>query len=131
MRGKNKIEELTTEWYGFQVVSCLVHAVMAFFGSGLFAVFTVPLVLVFGVVGLLITWAIGALLIRKSQLTRIILLVLSPIAIVLSGVGLYQLVVGPWSLGMIITGLLGLGALYMYVNSFLTLMHKDVRAYFG
>src|SRR5687767_962483 len=98
MSGKTKIQELTTEWYGFQVVSCLVHAVMAFFGSGLFAVVTVPLVLVFGVVGLLITWGIGALLIRKSQVTRIILLVLSPIIVVLGCVGMYNMVMGPWSL---------------------------------
>jgi hypothetical protein len=130
MKGKSRIESLTSEWYGFTVVSFLVHGLLALFGSGVFAVVTVPLVIGFAVISLAITWGIGRLLIGKSSLTRIVLLVLSPIVMVLGCVSLWQLLTGPWSIGMVITTLLTAAGAWMQLHSFLTLMDKDVRAYF-
>jgi hypothetical protein len=130
MTGKSKIQALTSEWYGFNVFSAVVHLVLAVFGSGLFSFFTVPLVIVFSVVSLLITWAIGTLLVRRSSLARIVLLVLSPLAFLGGAVSAWQLVTGPWSLSMLLTLVLVIGGVYMQARSFGTLIDKSVRAYF-
>ncbi len=130
MSGKAKIQDLTNEWYGFTVVSALVNGVMALFGSGLFAVVTVPLVIGFAVIGLAITWALGRLLINRSSVTRFILLVLSPVVLVCGCFGIWQMLTGPWSFGMVVSMLLTAAAMWMHGHSFLTLLDKDVRAYF-
>lgn len=130
MAGKTKIRELTSEWYGFNAVSAIVHLVLALFGSGLFAFFTVPLVLVFSVVPFALTWIIGRLLLNRSSVTRTILLVLAPISLICGALSAWTLVTGPWSLGTLFTGLLLAGGIYMQVQSFRTLIDRDVRAYF-
>lgn len=130
MTGKSKIEALTAEWYGFNVFSILVHGLLALFGTGVFAFVTVPLVIGFGVVALAITWAIGRLLVKKSSTMRIVLLVLSPIALVLGGLHVWELVTGPWSIAMILTTLVAVAGAWMQIHSFRTLVSTDVRAYF-
>lgn len=128
--GKSKIRALTNEWYGFTVFSFLVHVLLALFGSGLFSFFTVPLVIAFSAFSLLITWAIGGLLIRRSSLTRFVLLVLSPLGALAGALSSWQLVAGPWSLSTLLLLLVTLGGVYMQIRSFGTLMDKSVRAYF-
>lgn len=130
MKGKSKIEGLTSEWYGFTVFSFLVNGLLALFGTGVFAVVAVPLVIGFAVIALAINWGIGRLLINKSSLTRIVLLVLQPIGIVCGGLYVWELVTGPWSIGMALNMLVAVAGTWMYVHSFMTLLDKDVRAYF-
>ncbi len=130
MSGKQKIQELTNEWYGFTVLSFVVQGVMAFFGAPILSVVTIPLIIGFAVISLAITWGIGHLLIKKSSFTRIVLLVLSPIVAVLGCVSVWNLVTGPWSIGMVITTFLTVAGVWMQIHSFRTLLDRSVSAYF-
>jgi hypothetical protein len=129
--GKRKIQGLTNGWYGFDVFAFLVHLVMALLGSSFFGAFiSVPSVIVSSLISLVITWVIGRLLISRSSLTRVVLLVLSPIGFVLSLVSAWHLLAGSWSLSVIATTVLVIASAYMQFRSFFTLLDKDVRAYF-
>jgi hypothetical protein len=129
--GRSKIEGLVSEWYGFMTFTTLVNVVLAIFGSGIFSILTVPIVLAISAVGFAITWGIGRLLLGRSSVTRIVLIVLAPIAFLGDlGAG-YELIVGPWSIGMLATLLLVAAGAWMQLHSLAVLLDADVRRYFA
>jgi hypothetical protein len=130
MTGRGKIEALTNEWYGFVVFAALVNIGIAIWGSLLFSFVSVPFVIGVSVINLVITWAIGRLLMKRSSLTRIILLILSPIAMLLGAAEVYQFLVSSWSISLILTNVIVACGVWMNLRSFLVLIDKDVRAYF-
>jgi hypothetical protein len=129
--GRSKIEGLVSEWYGFMTFTTLVNVVLAIFGSGIFSILTVPIVLAISAVGFAITWGIGRLLLGRSSVTRIVLIVLAPIAFLGDlGAG-YELIVGPGSIGMLATLLLVAAGAWMQLHSLAVLLDADVRRYFA
>ena len=129
--GKSKVESLVSEWYGFMTFTTIVNVILAFLGSGIFSILTVPIVLAISAVGFAIAWAIGRLLLARSSVTRIVLLALAPLAFLGElGAG-WELLVGSWSLGMLATLVLVAAGAWMQLHSFAVLLDADVRRWFG
>lgn len=131
MNGKAKLEALINAWYGYTLFAALVNLVSALLGSGLFAFFTVPFVVVVSLFSFFVAWAIGKLLLKRSGLTRFVILVLSPVALLFGAFSLWRFASGPWSLGAITTGLLTACGLWMHLRSLRTLLDRNVKAYFA
>lgn len=129
--GKSKIESLVSEWYGFVAFTTIVNVILAVLGSGIFSILTVPIVLAISAVGLGITWVIARLLLARSSLTRILLLALAPLAFLGELGAAWELVVGPWSLGMLTTLVLVAAGAWMQLHSFRILLDADVRRWFS
>ena len=81
MSGKAKIEGLTNSWYGFAVFSAICSVLMN--GIGVWSITK-------GIVGLLFSWfitfLIGRALIKKSSLTRYLLILVSGLLTVFGAV---------------------------------------------
>lgn len=131
MSGKAKIEALTNAWYGYTLFAALVNLVSAVLGSGLFAFLTVPFVIGVSLFSLFLTWGIGKLLLARSGLTRFVLLVLSPIALLIGALSLWRFASSPWSLGAIAAAVITGCGVWMQLRSLRTLLDKNVKAYFG
>lgn len=131
MNGKAKLEALVNAWYGYTLFAALVNLATAVLGSGFFAFFTVPFVIGVSLFSFFVAWAIGKLLLKRSGLTRFVLLVLSPIALLLGSFSLWRVVSGPWSLGAISTAVLTACGVWMHLRSLRTLLDRNVKAYFA
>lgn len=129
MSGKAKIERLTNSWYGFAVFSAICSVLMS--GIGFFSI-------VLAIGGLLFSWfitfLIGRALIRKSSLTRFLLLLLSGLFMILGTIGTGK---GAWSFihswQLSVLAYTAYTAVYtwMHARSFRTLMDSSVKVYFG
>lgn len=129
MDAKSRIENLINTWYGF----ALFNGVLTLFLNGI-GVFSVIGAVFSFFVSLCITFVLGRLLLRKSSLTRILLIVVSLVGAVLGIVGiggsLYQLVT-EWSFSFLVyAGYAAIGT-YMHTKSFRALTDRSVRAYFA
>jgi uncharacterized protein (DUF2062 family) len=131
MSGKAKIEALTNAWYGYTLFAALVNLVSALLGSGLFAFLTVPFVIGVSLFSLFLTWGIGKLLLARSGLTRFVLLVLSPLAILFGSLSLWKFATSPWSFGAITAALITGCGVWMQLRSLRTLLDKSVKSYFA
>ncbi len=130
MMAKEKIEKLTNAWYGFD----LFYSVIGFvFISGI-GIFSAVGSLIGLAISLLITFWIGRSLIKKSSMTRTILIVFSALLMVLGVLGTGRLVwafASEWSLSLLGYAALSVINVYMYARSINTLTDKSVRAYFA
>lgn len=131
MSGKAKIEALTNAWYGYTLFATLAYLTSAVVGSGLFAFFTVPLVIGVSLFCFFVNWAVGKLLLRRSGLTRVVVVVLSPIGILLGSLSAWQFLSGRWSFGALVVGLVAASGAWMHLRSLRTLLDRNVKAYFG
>lgn len=123
-----KIEQLTNAWYGFAVFTALYSVVTN--GVGFFT-------LVWTTAGLLFSWfltfLIGRALLRRSSLTRTLLLLVSALSTVLGALSAGRAglnFVSSWELGVLLTGVYSAASMWMNAKSFRTLTDSSVKAYF-
>lgn len=128
MSGKAKIEGLTNSWYGFAVFSAICGVLMN--GIGVWSITK-------GIVGLLFSWfitfLIGRALIKKSSLTRYLLILLSGLLTVLGTIGAGKAAwafVQSWQLATLAAAAYTAVVTWMNARSFRTLMDGSVKAYF-
>ncbi|MBX3204886.1 MAG: hypothetical protein KF764_07445 [Labilithrix sp.] len=129
MTGKAKIEGLTNSWYGFAVFSAVCAVLMN--GIGVFSIAT-------AIAGMLFSWfitfLIGRALIKKSSLTRFLLLFVTGLFTVLGTLGVGKaawMFVQTWQLGVLAGVAYGAVSTWMYARSLRTLMDGSVKAYIG
>jgi hypothetical protein len=128
MTAKQKLESLTTAWYGFFFISTIVGLVSDF--GIIKAVFSA----LWLAVTTFVVWFIGRRLVAKSAVTRVLMLVISGIMAVgctISAAKFSWMFIHEWSLWMLLTALWSAAALTMYVRSWRTLTDNSVKAYFG
>ena len=131
MTAKEKIQSLTHAWYGVSVVTAIIGVVMN--GIGVLSLGLAGVTLVFS---LFVAWLFGFLLLRKSSVTRVVLIVLSALAVVGGTLGAAKMVFESFfgdaplfaGLGAAIGMALGV---YMNARSFRVLTDRTVRAYFA
>ncbi len=129
MSGRERIESLTHSWYGFSVFSAA--AVLLERGLGVFS-------FILGGIGLafsfFVTWLIGRSLLGRSSLTRLLCLVVSLVAGLFAASNTVRLT-GSLLHNFSLTAILeiALSAAYVAINiqSFRTLIDKQVKAYFA
>jgi hypothetical protein len=129
MNGKAKIEGLTNAWYGFAVVSALVSVLRN--GIGVFSITSSAIGMI---ISFVITFFIGRALIKKSGLTRTILILISGIGTLLSLLGTARLAyasVENFSLTLLLYAVWAGVGVYMHGRSFKVLMDRSVKAYVG
>jgi len=129
MSGKAKIEGLTNSWYGFAVFSAICSVLMN--GIGILSV-------ILAIGGLLFSWfitfLIGRALIKKSSLTRFLLLVISGIVTIVGTIGTGKAAlsfVQHWQLSVLAYGAYTAVSTWMHARSFRTLMNGSVKAHFN
>jgi hypothetical protein len=129
MTGKAKIEGLTNSWYGFAVFSAIFSVVTN--GLGIWSIGT-------AIAGLLFSWIltffIGRALVKKSSLTRAILLVVSGLVTVFGTLSVGRTTwafVHTWEFGLLATVTYSAVSTWMNAKSFRTLTDSSVKAYFG
>jgi len=119
---KDKIQKLTNAWYGFAffvgIANLLINGI-GFFSISAAAVSTF--------ISFVWTFVLGRLLLKKSSLTRTVLVVLSAISVVLGVLGAGSLVMKG---ELVMSGLMAL-SVYMNGRSFRVLTDKSVKAYFA
>ncbi len=126
---KSKIEGLTNSWYGYAVFSAL----FSIFESGI-GIFSIAVSVAGMLVSFIITYFIGRALLRKSSLTRGILLVLSGLFGVLGTLATGKAALqffATWEFGLLAAIAYSCVSIYMNFKSFRTLMDSQVRAYFA
>jgi hypothetical protein len=126
---KAKIEGLTNTWYGYAVFSAL----FSIFESGL-GVFSIAGAVFGMIVSFILTYFIGRALLRKSSLTRGILILLSGVFGVLGTIATGKMALqffSTWEFGLLAAVAYSSVSVYMNVKSFRTLMDSQVRAYFS
>ena len=129
MNAKAKIEGLTHAWYGFAVVSALVSV----FSNGI-GVFSITSSAIGMIISFVITFFIGRALIKKSGLTRTLLILVSGIGTLLHVLGAARLAyasVENFSLTLLFWAFWAGVGVYMHGRSFKTLMDSSVKAYVG
>ncbi|NUO53991.1 MAG: hypothetical protein HOV80_34535 [Polyangiaceae bacterium] len=131
MEGKAKLEALTNAWYGYTLFAALVNIVSAFLGGGIFGFVAVPFVIFFSLFSLFVAWAIGKLLIKRSGLTRFIVLVFSGIGLLFGGLAMWKFVTGPWSFSGIVSAFVMGCGLWMQLRTLKTLTDRSVKNYFA
>jgi len=129
MSGKAKIEGLTNAWYGFAVFSAIFSLVTN--GIGVFSIVSTALSLF---VSFLVIFFLGRRLIKKSNLTRMVLLLVSGLLSILGGVAAVKTsmtFVQTWQFSLLFT--VGYSAIstWMYGRSFRVLMDGSVKQYIG
>lgn len=129
MSGKAKIEGLTNSWYGFAVFSAICSVLMS--GIGILSI-------ALAIGGLLFTWfitfLIGRALIKKSSLTRYVLLLFSGLFAILGTIGTGKAAwsfVQSWQLGVFAYAAYTAVTTWMHARSFRTLMDGSVKQYIG
>lgn len=126
MTAREKIQGLTNGWLGYVFFT----AVLSYFQSDR------------GIVGsaiglaisLLLVWLIGNRLLAKSSLTRLLLLVISTLAVVLGTAGVLQatwVFLHEWSLRLLLGIVFGAVSIAMHVKSLRVLTDSSVKAYFA
>lgn len=129
MTAREKIEGLTNSWYGYAVFGAalsLWNNGIGFFsllgtaGSFLFSVF--------------LTWFIGRRLLKRSTLTRLILVVVTALSSVFGSLAVAKMgwnFFQTWSFSVALyAALTGVGV-YMNARSFKVLTDSSVKAYFN
>ena len=129
MDAKEKLEKLTNSWYGFAVFTGAATFLMN--GIGIFSAI-IAAVSVF--TSWVFTFVIGRMLMRKSSLTRWVLIVLAGLSAVFGVVGiaggLYTFVT-EWSLMYLFySGYVAL-VVYMHAKSIKVLTDTTVKGYFA
>ncbi|MBX3260744.1 MAG: hypothetical protein KIS78_32160 [Labilithrix sp.] len=129
MTGKAKIEGLTNSWYGFAVFSAIYGVLMK--GIGVFSIAG-------AVGGLLFSWfitfLIGRALVKKSSLTRLVLVFTSGLLTVLGTLSVGRMAwmfVQTWQFGVLASMAYATVGVWMQARSFRTLMDGSVKAYIG
>lgn len=129
MSGKAKIEGLTNSWYGFAVFSAVCSVLMS--GIGILSI-------ALAIGGLLFSWfltfLIGRALIKKSSLTRFLLLFISGLVAILGTIGTGKAAwsfIQSWQLSVLAYGAYTAVSTWMHARSFRTLMDSSVKAYFN
>ncbi len=129
MSAKAKIEGLTNAWYGFAVFSAICSVLAN--GIGILSI-------VLAIGGLLFSWLmtffIGRALIKKSSLTRFLLLVVSGIVTLVGTLGIGKAAwsfIQHWELSLLAYGAYTAVSTWMHARSFRTLMDSSVRAHFN
>ncbi len=131
MSAKAKIEGLTTAWYGYTIFVTLVNLVSAILGGGLFGIVAVPFVVGIGLFCLFVNFVIGRLLAGKSSLTRLVVLILSPLGLLVGAIHLYSVITGSWGLGTLATLAVVGSGLWMNLRTIGTLTDKSVKSFFA
>jgi hypothetical protein len=129
MTARQKIENLTNSWYGFDVFLAVVALLKN--GIGLFSLFTGAVGLLFS---FLVTWFLGRRLIAKSSLWRLVMMVFSVVTVVASSIGTAKMAMAfmsDWSLSLLVQIGVGVVTVVMNAKSFRVLTDSSVRAYFG
>ncbi|MBX3202009.1 MAG: hypothetical protein KF894_27990 [Labilithrix sp.] len=129
MTGKAKIEGLTNSWYGFAVFSAVYALLMN--GIGVFSLASAVCGMFFS---WFITFLIGRALIKKSSLTRLVLLFLSGLLTILGTLGVGKaawMFVQTWQLGVLASAAYATVGVWMQARSFRTLIDGSVKAYIG
>lgn len=129
MGAKGKIEGLTNSWYGFAVFSAIWAIVSN--GIGIFSIGS-------AIFGLLVSWVLtfflGRALVKKSSLTRALLLFISGILSLLGLLAVGRMTwtfVQTWQLSLLWTVAYSVAHVWMNVKSFRTLTDSSVKAYFN
>jgi len=129
MSAKEKLQALTTAWYGFALFVGIADIVM----NGL-GVLSIGLATVATVFGVFVTWVLGRLLVGKSSVMRVVLVVLSAIGVVAGVVGAGASLLNVFSgqaLREIVMAVIGIASASMNVRSFRVLTDRSVKAYFA
>jgi hypothetical protein len=129
MDGKAKIEGLTNSWYGFAVFSAIFSVLTN--GLGIWSIST-------AIAGLLFSWIltffIGRALVKKSSLTRAILLLVSGFWALFGtlsvGKGTWAFV-HTWEFSLLAAVTFSAVSAWMNAKSFRTLTDSSVKAYFS
>src|SRR5262245_33017558 len=127
MTAKEKIEELTTAWYGFALFGALVSLV--YNGIGFFSVLLTGATTLFS---LFVYWFLGRRLLARSGFFRFVLVVGAFLGMCLLGLGTMQLTVmflGSFSLNTLLMLVSAIAAFWMNFRSFRVLTDKTVKAY--
>ncbi len=129
MDAKEKLEKLTNSWYGFAVFTGVATFLMN--GIGIFSAIGAA-ISVF--VSWVFTFAIGRLLLRKSSLTRWVLVVLGGLSVILGVLGiaggLYTFFT-EWSLTYLLYAGYVSVAVYQHAKSLKVLTDDKVKGYFA
>ena len=129
MTAKEKIEELTTAWYGFFLFGALVSLVQG--GIGFFSLFFTGASTLFCIA---LAWFLGRRLQARSSFTRLVLLLVSFIGVCVTGLGTLKLgamFLGSFSIGVLLMLVGTVASLWMNFRSFRVLRDKTVKAYFA
>ncbi|HWL86083.1 MAG TPA: hypothetical protein VNO21_09795 [Polyangiaceae bacterium] len=127
MTARQKIESLTSSWYGFAVFTALCALFRRGFGP--FSLIWTMGSLIFS---LTLIFFVGRRLLAKGHLTRAILLVWSTVGALAGGFGVGKTVLfGEWSFSMILTTAAIAVGVYMHARSFRVLTSESVRSYFA
>jgi hypothetical protein len=127
MTAKQKIENLTNAWYGFELFAGAVGLVQG--GLGFFSLIFAALSTL---IGLVLTWVIGRKLLAGSSFTRIVLLVLSPLSLLAGAVVAWKgfgMLFDSFSLGLVLQLVLTVSGLWMNARSLRVLTDSSVRAH--
>lgn len=129
MDAKAKLEKLTNSWYGFALFS----GVVTFFANGI-GLFSAIGAAISVFVSLVFTFAIGRLLMRKSSLTRWVLIVLGGLSVIVGFLGiaggLYTFVT-ELSVTYLLYSVYAAIAVYQHGKSVNVLTDKTVKGYFA
>lgn len=127
--GRERIEQLTNQWYAFAAVSAIVSVLSS--GIGFFSILFAACSTAFTFA---LTWLLGRRLLARSSLTRAMLVLVSLVG---SALGALATARYGWafftgfSLTALVDGALSIGSIVMNVRSFRTLTDASVKAYIG
>lgn len=126
---RQKLEGLTHSWMGLVMFSAIWSVVEN--GFGLFSMIFTGIWTVF-MLGLV--YFLGSRLQKKSDLTRILLIVVSGLGTVLGGYAVAKtgwMAISNFSFMLLLRAVFGAGAVALYVRSFRTLTDSQVKAHFN
>lgn len=127
MTARQKIEGLTNSWYGYFFFGALLKL-----WNGGFGIFNIAGTALSFAFSCLVAFFLGRWLLKKSSLTRFVLVCLTGLFSVLGTLGAARMgwqFFQTWSFGVLFyTGLLAT-SVYMHVRSFRVLTDSSVKAY--
>ena len=129
MTATQKIEGLTNSWYGYAVFGAALSLWNN--GIGFFSLIGTAASFVFSI---FLTWFIGRRLLKRSSLTRLLMVLITAVSSVLGSIGVAKMgwnFFQTFSLSTLVYGALTAVAVYMNVKSFRELTDTSVKAYFG
>ncbi len=129
MDGKAQIEKLVNTWYGFGLFTGFTTILMN--GIGILSILGA---IISTCIGFAITFALGRLLMRRSGVTRWLLVALSALSVVLGIVGIGGALwtfFTEWSFSLLVYAAFGVIGIYVNAKSFNVLTDKSVKAYFA
>lgn len=129
MTATQKIEGLINSWYGYAVFGAALSLWNN--GIGFFSLLGTAASFVFSI---FLTWFIGRRLLKKSSLTRLLMVLVTAVSSVLGSIGVAKMgwnFFQTFSLSTLVYAALTAVAVYMNVKSFRVLTDTSVKAYFG